>query len=61
MPRRTRSLLFSIALVVALYLVWSKVRFVFFVPLQPWQLGVLLLIIAVVIFLLLDHLFNRSR
>ena len=42
-------------------MVWSKVRFVFFVNLQIWQFALLLLVIAAVIFLLLDHLFNRSR
>jgi len=61
MRARSRSLLFTIALVVALYLVWRKVRIVFIVPLTPWQLALLLLVIAVIIFLLLDHLFNRTR
>jgi len=61
MRRRSRSLLFTIALVIALYMVWRKVRIVFLVPLTPWQFALLLLVIAVIIFLLLDHLFNRSR
>jgi len=61
MRARSRSLLFTIALVIALYLVWRKVRIVFIVPLTPWQLALLLLVIAVIIFLLLDHLFNRTR
>ncbi len=61
MRPRHRSLLFTIALVIALYLVWRKVRFVFIVPLTPWQFALLLLVIAVIIFLLLDHLINRTR
>jgi hypothetical protein len=61
MRARSKSLLFTIALVVALYLVWRKVRFVFIVPLTPWQFLLLLVIIAVIIFLLLDHLINRTR
>jgi len=61
MRPRYRSLLFTIALVVALYLVWRKVRFVFIIPLTPWQFALLLLVIAVIIFLLLDHLVNRTR
>ena len=61
MRSRSRRLLFIIALVIALYMVWTKVRFVFFVNLEVWQFALLLLVIAVVIFLLLDHLFNRSR
>lgn len=61
MRPRYRSLLFTIALVIALYLVWRKVHFVFIVPLTPWQFALLLLVIAVVIFLLLDHLINRTR
>jgi hypothetical protein len=61
MRARSRSLLFTIALVIALYLVWRKVRFIFIVPLTPWQFALLLLVIAVIIFLLLDHLINRTR
>ena len=61
MRPRYRSLLFTIALVIALYMVWRKVRIVFLVALTPWQFALLLLVIAVIIFLLLDHLFNRSR
>jgi hypothetical protein len=61
MRARSKSFLFTVALVIALYLVWRKVRIVFFVPLTPWQFALLLLIIAVIIFLLLDHLLNRSR
>ena len=61
MRPRSRSLLFTIALVIALYMVWRKVRFIFIVPLTPWQLALLLLVIAVIIFLLLDHLLNRTR
>jgi len=60
MRPRYRSLLFTIALVIALYMVWRKVRIVF-LAVSVWQLVVLLLVIAVIIFLLLDHLFNRSR
>jgi len=37
------------------------VRFVFIIPLTPWQFALLLLVIAVIIFLLLDHLVNRTR
>lgn len=61
MRPRYRSLLFTIALVIALYLVWRKVRFVFIIPLTPWQFALLLLVIAVIIFLMLDHLINRMR
>lgn len=61
MRPRYRSLLFTIALLIALYLLWRKVHFIFVVPLTPWKFTVLLLIIAVVIFLALDHLINRGR
>jgi len=61
MGPRYRSLLLTIALVISLYLVWRKVHFVFIIPLTPWQFAVLLLVIAGVIFLLLDHLLNRRR
>ena len=58
---RSRSFLFTIALVIALILVWQRVRIVLLVPLTPWQFGLLLLIIAVIIFLALDHFINRTR
>jgi len=61
MRARYRNLLFTIALVVAFYLIWRKVHFIIFIPLTPWQFALLLLIIAVVIFLVLDHLVNRTR
>jgi hypothetical protein len=61
MRGRSRSLLFTLALVIALYLVWQRVRFIILVPLTVWQFAGLLLVIAVVIFLFLDHLVNRTR
>ncbi len=61
MRSRSRSLLFTLALGIALLLVWQRVRFVIFVPLTVWQFAGLLLVIAVVLFLFLDHLVNRTR
>ncbi|MFZ1551609.1 MAG: hypothetical protein WAV53_09465 [Anaerolineae bacterium] len=61
MNLRSRSLLFALALGIALFVIWQKVRIVFFVPLTPVGFAAMILIFAVVIFLLLDHLLNRSR
>jgi len=61
MNLRSRGLLFTIALIVALLIIWQKVRIVFIVPLSPLGFAAMILVIALVIFLLLDHLLNRSR
>jgi len=61
MNLRSRSLLFTIALIVALIIIWQKVHIVFIVPLSPLGFAAMILLIALVIFLLLDHLINRSR
>ncbi len=61
MNRRSRGLLFAVALVVAFLIIWQKVRIVFFVPLSPAGFAGMILIIALIIFLLLDHLLNRSQ
>lgn len=61
MARMSRQLLLLIAILLVGWLVWSRVRILLTVSLTLWQ-GLLLFGVAVlVIFLLLDHLINRTR
>ncbi|MGQ9585695.1 MAG: hypothetical protein ACUVXG_09875 [Anaerolineae bacterium] len=61
MPRRLTRLLIVVALVLAAILLWNKVRIVFWVHLTWWQLGLLFLAIAFVLFLLLDWLVDQVQ
>ena len=61
MAARGRSFLLTIAVLVAFWLVFSRLRFVVFVRASFGQILILFLVIAVVIFLGLDHLFNRGK
>lgn len=60
MRRRSRKLLVTLALLIALAVVWQRVRFVVFLPLTVGQFALLLLLIAGIVYLALDHLFNRT-
>jgi hypothetical protein len=59
--RRVANLLLGIAFVIAFWLIWSRLRIVVFVNL-PWYVLLGLTIgLALAIFLVLDHLVNRSQ
>lgn len=60
MRRRSSKLLVTLALLIALAVVWQRVRFVVFLPLTVGQFALLLLLVAGIIYLTLDHLFNRT-
>lgn len=60
MRRRSRKLLATLALLIALAVVWQRVRFVVFLPLTVGQFALLLLLIAGIVYLALDHLFKRT-
>lgn len=61
MAARGRSLLLTIAVLVAFWLVFSRLHFIVFVRGSFGQILLLFLVIAVVIYLGLDHLINRGR
>lgn len=61
MKRRGISLSLTLAVVIAFWLIWSRLRFVVFVQASFWQIALLFLVFAVVLYLALDHLLNRSR
>ncbi|NOZ71895.1 MAG: hypothetical protein GXP38_08270 [Chloroflexi bacterium] len=61
MKSRSRSILLTIAVLIAFWLIWSRMRFVVWVHAEFSQILLLFGILAVAIFLGLDHLFNRER
>jgi hypothetical protein len=60
-PKIPRSFLFLFVVVLLLAVIWPKVRIVFFIPLTLWQAVLLFGGGAVVLFLIIDHLINRTR
>lgn len=61
MTRIGRPLILTIAVLIAFWLIWSKLRIVVFVNASFGQILLLFGVLAVVLFLGLDHLLNRSR
>ncbi len=61
MARVGRSVALAAAILIAFWLVWSRLRFIVFVQATFWQVLLVMLVIALVLFLLLDHLLNRTR
>jgi len=59
MIRRLRGLLWLVALAVAVALVWSRLRIVFFVRLGWLQLVALVLVLAVIVYVVLDYTLDR--
>jgi hypothetical protein len=58
---RLSGLLLTIATVAVLWFVLSRLRIVIFVPVPWWGLALLILGAVLVLYLALDHLFNRTR
>lgn len=61
MKPRARSLLLTVAVLIAFWLIWSRLNFVVFVHASFWQILLGFGVLALVVFLGLDHLINRSR
>jgi membrane-bound ClpP family serine protease len=61
MKNRLSGLLLAIATAVVLWFVLSRLRIVIFVPVPWWGLALLILGAIFVLYLALDHLFNRTR
>jgi hypothetical protein len=59
--RRYNALAVTIAVLVAFWLIWSRLHIVVWVQATFWQILLLFAVLAVVIFLGIDHLFNRTR
>ncbi len=61
MRPRARPLLVTIAVLIAFWLLWSKLNIVVFVHASFWQLILIFAVVAVVLFLGLDYLINHDR
>ena len=61
MKDRVSSLLLAIAAAIVLWYVLTRLRIVVFVPMPWWGLALLILGAILVLYLALDHLFNRIR
>ena len=61
MTSHLRTLLFLAIFIVVLWFVLSRVHFVVFLPATPLGLLAFIAIVTVAIYLLVDHLINRSR
>ena len=61
MSGRLRTLLFLAVFVAVLWFVLSRVHFIVFLPATPLGLLAFIAVVTVVIFLLVDHLINRTR
>jgi hypothetical protein len=61
MRKRSQGLLIGIAVIIAFWLIWSRLRIHVWVSLSGWQLVALFAALALAIFLVLDHILNRTR
>lgn len=61
MTRIGRPLILTIAVLIAFWLIWSKLHIVVFVNASFGQILLLFGVLAVVLFLGIDHLLNRNR
>ncbi len=59
--RLGRSVILAAAILIAFWLIWSRLRFFVWVQASLWQLILVMGVIALALFLGLDHLFNRTR
>jgi hypothetical protein len=61
MKRRGTSLAVTAAVLIAFWLIWSKLRIVVWVQATFWQILLLMLVLAVVLFLGIDYLLNGTK
>ncbi len=61
MGRRGTSLALALAVLIAFWLIWSRLRIIVWVSATFWQILILFVILAVALFLGIDHLLNRTR
>ncbi len=59
--RRGTTAAITLVVLIAFWLIWSKLRIVVWVQASFWQILLLMLILAVALFLGIDYLLNRSR
>jgi hypothetical protein len=58
--RVTKRLMWGLAFLLAFALIWRRTRIVIWVPVSPWQLLLLFLVLAVVVYFVFEGLLGRS-
>jgi type VI protein secretion system component VasF len=61
MIRRGKSLAITLAVLIAFWLIWSRLRIVVWVQASFWQILLVFVVLAAALFLGIDHLLNRTR
>lgn len=61
MIRVGRSLILTAAVLIAFWLIWSRLRIIVWIRGEFWQVLLVFGVLALVLFLGIDHLLNRSR
>ncbi len=61
MARVSRSFIGAAVVLIVFWLIWSRLRIVVFVNASFWQILLAFAVLAVVLFLGIDHLLNRTR
>jgi hypothetical protein len=61
MARRGTALALAAAVLIAFWLVWSRLRIIVWVQASFWQILLVFGVLALVLYLGIDHLLNRSR
>ncbi len=61
MRRRGTSLAITLAVVIAFWLIWSRLRIIVWVQASFWQILIVFAVLAVALFVGIDHLLNRTR
>ncbi|MGD9100050.1 MAG: hypothetical protein PVF45_06185 [Anaerolineae bacterium] len=61
MKSRNRGFLLGIAVIIVFWLIWSRLRIHFWIHLSGWQALITFGVAVLAIFLVLEHLVNRTR
>ena len=61
MSRRNNKWIAGLALVAAFWLIWSRLHIVVWVNASFWQIALAIVVVAAAIYLVVDHLINRTR
>ncbi len=60
MNRFSRKVLLGIAIAIVFALIWQKLNIMIFIPLSGWSALAIFAIFVLILFLILDHLFNKE-
>ncbi|MCX6030825.1 MAG: hypothetical protein NT169_16215 [Chloroflexi bacterium] len=61
MRRRVSSLAITLSVVIAFWLIWSRLHIIVWVQASFWQILIVFAVLAVALFLGIDHLLNQTR